>query len=253
MTETLGHNSGDPHAIAFADVEARLDAFLAGGDVWDKRKPDDMTDDLAARANDFLAGARKLWKEADEARKAEKQPHLDASRDVEAKWKRLLDRAAKIADVVKPLLEAHLKRKQEAARKAAAEAERVRREAEEAKRRAEQEAANATTVREKIEAQERAQEAEAQAQHAAEAVDEHTSKQRVGSATGLANTRSLRTVREPRIDSLPQALAHYRDEPEIVETILRLAARDLRAAPVVSGVKQVPNIPGIAWVASEKV
>src|SRR5690606_29086332 len=70
---------------------------------------------------------------------------------------------------------------------------------------------------------------------------------RMESATGLANRRALKTKRTPVIVSLPQALLHYKAEPELAELIERFAARDLRNAPTVRGHKQIPQIPGIAW------
>ncbi|HRE44058.1 MAG TPA: hypothetical protein PKY87_08815, partial [Terricaulis sp.] len=72
----LGHNSGAMFAEARADIEQRIATFLAGADVWSERET--LDDDLASRANDFITGARKLWSVADNQRKAEKQPHLDA-------------------------------------------------------------------------------------------------------------------------------------------------------------------------------
>lgn len=254
LTETTpraGDNSGDPHAAAYADFEARVRALMDAGDIWEKRgELDDVT---AAKANDFLAGASKLASAADKARKAEKEPHLQAGRDVDAKWGKLAERIAKIVAIVKPKLAEHM-RKKEAERRAAAEEERRR--AEEAKRAADaarMDAANAQSASARMEAEERAEEHARIADTSADRAEDLSGKARVASATGLANTRALRTVRRPEIVSLPQALAHYRDRAEIAEAIKTIAAAELRHAPTIDGAKQVPTIPGIRWVESQEL
>ncbi len=246
-----GHNSGDPHAEAYAEFEQRVAALMKAGDIWEKR--DELDEAAAAKANDFLAGASKLASAADKAREAEKKPHLQAGRDVDAKWKKLTERIEKIKAIVKPKLAAYLQRK-EAERRAAAEEERKR--AEEAARAAEaarMDAANAQSASARFEAEELAEEQARIAEAAADRAEDLSSKARVASATGLANTKALRTVRRPEIVSLPQALAHYRDRAEIAEAIKTIAAAELRHAPTIDGVKQVPSIPGIKWVESQEL
>ena len=238
-------NLDDPFAAARADIDARLAQFLKGADVWETRE--ELTEDLARRANDFITGAKRLAKEAEEARVAEKAPHLAAAKAVDVSWEAIQSRIAKVIGLVASKLERYLNAKAERERLAREQAEREQREAEEARRAAEAEAAAAETASERIEAEERAA---GQARIAEEAGDQAarlSAPTRVDSATGLANRRGLKTSWEPRIASLAQALQHYRAEPELLELLLKFAARDLRKAPVKRGVKQIPRIPGIAF------
>lgn len=250
-TPGAGHNSGDPFAEARADIEQRIATFLQGADVWDGR--DTLDEDMAGRANDFITGARKLWSVADNQRKAEKQPHLDAGRAVDDSWAPLLARIEKIVAVVKPKVEAFLRAKQEAQRQAEAEARRKQQEAEAAARAAAADAAAAQSASARIEAEERAEAARREAEQAEAQARANSGPARAESATGLANRRSLKTKREPKIVSLAMAINHYRSEPELTALIERFAARDLRAAPTVRGKKTIPTIPGIAWVETQEL
>lgn len=241
------------HAAAMADVEKRLAAFSKAADVWAQRNDAEIDDDLAARANDFITGLLKLRSEADAARKAEKQFWLDGGRDVDNRWAPLITRALRLADVVKPLLAAHLRKKEAAARVAREAAEKRQREEEEAARAAEIDAASKRRASDRIAAQERADEHRVAADAAAAEAAALAGPVRAESTTGMANRRGLRTVLLPSITSLPQALAYYRSEAEVRALIERLAARDLRDAPTIRGVKQVPQIPGIAWIEEKKI
>lgn len=238
-------NSDDEFARKRADIDARIDAFLKGADIWAERK--ELDDELAARANDFLAGLKKLQREADEARKAEKKPHQDAARAVDDAWKLRTGRIERIIGIVRPLLDRFLRAKAEKERLAREEAERRRREAEEAARAAEADAAAAASASQRIEAEERAEAARRESEIAAAEAAKRAEPTRIESATGLANRRGLKTVRKARIVSLPLALAHYKDHADVADAILRLANAELRHAPVIEGVKQIPKIPGIVF------
>lgn len=251
QTPRAGDNSADPFAATRADIEQRIAAFLQGADVWDQRA--ELDDDLAARANDFISGARKLWKEADDARKAEKQPHLNASRAVDESWASLLARVEKIVGIVKPRLEQFLLQKAEARRAAEAEARRKQREAEDAARAAEADAAAAQSASARILAEENAEVARKQAEQAARQAEASAAPARIQSATGLGRTRSLTTKRAPVITSKAMVLSHYRDHPEIEALLLKLLAAELRHAPVVRGEKKIPSIPGVEWREENKI
>lgn len=249
----IGDNSGADHEQAFADINERFENMLKGAEVWNERKPEDMNADLGARANDFLTGAVRLLKDANTARAEEKAPHLEAGRAVDAKWKPLIDKIDKLSDIVRPLLKALLQReareRADAERKARADAAA----AAEAERKARLEAEQANTVSEKLAAAERADEAAEQAKLANATATANSGAARVSSATGAATRRSLRTIRKPQIVSLASALAHYKGDPAVADLILQLAARDLREAPTVRGVKQLPEIPGVEWIETQEV
>lgn len=106
--------------------EAKL--WLDGAEVESQEVADGL--------GNLLAMLRKAEKRADDARKVEKQPHMDAGKAVDELYKPLLDRAKRATDAIKKASEKWLKKvaaEQEAAR------EQARREAEE-KARAAQEA-----------------------------------------------------------------------------------------------------------------
>lgn len=247
-----GDNSGDVFATARADIEERASKFLAGVDVWAERK-EITTDDLAARANDFLTGAKRLLSEAEEARKAEKQPHLDAGRAVDESWAALKTRIEKVIGVVRPMIDAFAKAKAarqraeaEAARKRAEDAARQAREAEEA-------AKNAMTPSARIEAEERVAAAQQAQEHEQRKAERASAPVKIASATGLANNRGLKTIRKAKIVSLGAALAHYKNNPALADAILTLANADLRHSPTVDGVKRIPTIPGIEFEESQEI
>lgn len=257
-TPTLGDNSDDEHARALADLRKRFDAFLDGAETWAKREAEKLADDqlaeLAPRANDFLEGLRKLFSDGEKGRKAEKDIHLKrAAADVDARWHSITKKIEPLTVAAKRIVEEQLKREKQRREKAAAEAEAERVAAAEAKRKAEAEAAAASSVREKLEAAERAEQAEEAARIAADKAAAATSKPRVASATGAGRSRSLRIKRSAIIASLPAVFNHYRDRPEVAALFVQLAERDLREAPTIRGVKQVPNIPGIQWAESEEL
>lgn len=244
-------NADDPFAAARADIDQRLAKFLEGVDIIEKRG--ELDDATAARANDFIAGAKRLLAEAETARKAEKAPHLAAAKAVDQSWDAIRSRIERVIGVVRPMLDRYLKRKDDERRAAEAEARRKAEEAEAARRAAEADAIAAQSASARIEAEERARENARLAEEAAAEAAKAKEPVRVESATGLTRRRSLTTVRKPAITSLATALAHYKDEPELAELIVKFAARDLRAAPTVRGKKQIPVIPGIQWVESQEL
>lgn len=238
MTEEIagqGHNN--PPQSDFEKFEAKLKEWLAGADVWAARA--ELDADLAPRARDFIDGVKKFGRKADDARKVEKEPHLAASREVDARWKSITDAAAKIAAIVEPKLLAYMKAEQKKADDARREAEARARAAEDAQRRAEADAATARTDSARIEAERTAQvaaqvvEAEQKAAAAAPV--------RVESATGLARAAGLKTIRRARIVDLNRALLHYRGDPKLRDLILQLANADIRDAKGGD-----INIPGVA-------
>lgn len=221
MTETagIGHNSR-------AYFDDRLAEFLKGLDVWGDRPALDA--DTAPRARDFIAGAKKLLKETDEARKADKEPHMTAAKAVDEAWRPTLTAIESVIAKVEPKLTAWLREEKRKADEARAEAERQRVAAEKAALAAAEDAARATTDSARIGAERRQQEAEAATARAAKAAKSEPT--RVESATGLARRAGLRTVRKARIVSVALALTHYRGNAEVLALIERLANADIRAA-----------------------
>lgn len=241
----IGHNSSDPVAKREA-LREQIAAFLRGLDIWSERKT--VTTETAPRMRDFIAGLKKLAKEADEARKAEKKPHDDAAKAVQAAWAPVLDRIDGALKVAEPMLAAYLREEQRKAHEAEMAARRAAEEAERAKAAALADAQAATRESERIEAQARAAELEAARQEAAARAAAVSAPVRVESATGLAKRAGLRTVRKARVTDIARALFHYRAHPEIGALIERLANADIRAA---KGAEIA--IPGIEIVETQEL
>lgn len=94
------------------------------------------TDEQDAALDALMDDLRKAKKDADEQRAIEKRPHDDAAKEVQARWKPLLDRCdmgvAEIKKLLTPYRDAKQRAKDEAARIAREEAEAKQRAAQEA-------------------------------------------------------------------------------------------------------------------------
>lgn len=131
----IGDNSGTLSLTEeIADAITNATAWLSNTKIADK-----TTADTAANWRQRLLD---LGKQADKQREAEKRPHDDAAKAVQAKWKPSIDAAADAANRIRDALtaymraeEAKLRAEQEAQRKAAEEVARKQREAAEAARR----------------------------------------------------------------------------------------------------------------------
>lgn len=107
----IGHNSGDEagpskHELAVDAVNTAKKAFAdwlaaIGGTI--------ITQDQADLAAEYRDRATKLEARADEVRKDEKQPHLDAGRAVDDKWRGVIADAAALKVTVRNAVEVFLK------------------------------------------------------------------------------------------------------------------------------------------------
>jgi len=107
------------------DVHLEASNFLDGGEVENEKQ--------AEAIGLFVKKARELKKKAEEARVSEKEPHLEAGRAIDAKFKPVTTRADLIVKAAQAPLTRWLEKLEVQKRE---EAERIRREAEEAQRRA---------------------------------------------------------------------------------------------------------------------
>lgn len=114
---TTGHNQPPPDAhfgLHIDDLFALLSDTLAGGEVDDDAKE--------AAIDAILDDFRKASADSEKARKAEKEPHLEAGREVDTKWKPIVDKATRGATACKDALTPYRTAKQAAKDKAAREA-----------------------------------------------------------------------------------------------------------------------------------
>lgn len=218
---TIGHNRPPPYdEVVIADYIERIRQIADDAGAWlDVREIETEAD--AEKLNDFMVGARRLEKEIEDKRQADKQPHLEAGRAVDARYKALVEPLQRTVDRVKPILTAYSKKKQaaeEGRRRAALEA--AQREAEEAQRAADAAAARNDVLGE-AEAAEKARAVQATLKDIAKAKRPGA----IGSATGGGKTSSLRTYYDAEITSPPRAfmalLPDY--EPELLALLTRLA------------------------------
>lgn len=237
MTETepgIGHNEPPLYDLrAHASLSARAEALTDEIEAWIKR---DIADDEDAEdLRDVLGQVVALKRDAEKQRSADKKPHLDRGREVDAAYQGIGNRLDRLSPPVKRKLEDWLA-KLEAARLAKAKAER---EAAEAERKEAARLAALAAQTQSIRAQEAA-EAAAEAAAKSEKAAARTEKSTVSirSATGGTKAASYRTRKVATLDDINQAFLHYRDAPELKEFLTRLANADLRAK---DGPSRVPG------------
>lgn len=229
----IGHNlPTDPFEalqIEFAAEREQAEAFL--------KKPI-TTQAEADRAAIWSKRLSTIAKKATDLHKVEKQPHLDAGRNVDNKWRELKEEPDAISKKLKRHMDAFL---QEEARKererqaaARAEADRIQREADAARVAAEKAAARNDNDAASIAAQNNAiAEAERLAQQAAAA--ERDAQARNASAGRTGAKVSLRTFVFAEITDFDALLMALKDRPEIKEVVDTLANRAARSGVQLAG------------------
>lgn len=105
MTDRLAIGGNSPPAIdafsmALDDAYATAKDFLDGQPIENQGQADAI--------GLIVSEVKKLRKDADEARKAEKRPHDDAAKAVHAKWSPLLERADTITEAARRPLTTYL-------------------------------------------------------------------------------------------------------------------------------------------------
>lgn len=220
MDANTGHNS----MLDLPNLMHEAQELAKVVDVWSAQVPEIETADQAGHARDLLAKLTARGKEAEDARKAEKQPHLEAARDVDARYEPLKALLSACAAPVKRLLEGWLRRERERQELEAAaarlEAQRLADEAAKAAEQAKSVAASATAQV----AMQRAEEAAASARKA------ESVKTQVASAVGGARAAALRRTWFAKLVSVPLACRRYGSHPDVVVVLERLASADVRAA-----------------------
>lgn len=237
-TPTIGHNQ-PPEPTPFELASQEVEKLYGEAKLWlDGEEVDrqEMADEISKLLN-MIRAAKKT---ADTARKDEKKPFDDGAKEVQARYKPLLDKADLAADACKKALAPWLQKLQ---RESDELAERARQEAAE-KARAAQEAIRNTQA-------DNLAEREAAEALVKEAKDAETAANKASKATakasgGVGRATSLRTTYTPVIIDPVLAASHYwkHAQKEIEELVLSLAKADVRAG--------VRNIPGIE-IREEKI
>lgn len=186
------------------------------------------------RLTDFITGARNLFRIVDDQRKAEKKRWDDAAKEVQDAFAPLLKMLERCAGDLKPMQEDWLKRESKRIADEKAEQARAAREAAEAAAKAAAEAEARNDVAGAVMAEQAAKEAEKALKAA-----ERTTKAKAGSATGAGRTMALRKVRTAKINSQNSVYMHFRDRPEVLDLLQRLANAAVRAGEAVPGCEVV--------------
>ncbi|WP_261338662.1 hypothetical protein [Rhizobium leguminosarum] len=229
----IGHNlPSDPFEalqVEFAAEREQAEAFM--------KKPI-TTQAEADRAAIWSKRLSTIAKKATDLHKVEKQPHLDAGRNVDNKWRELKEEPDAISKKLKRHMDAFLQEeaRKERERQAAArlEADRIQREADAARVAAEKAAAINDNDAAAIAAQNNAiAEAERLAQQAAAA--EREAQARNASAGRTGAKVSLRTFVFAEITDFDALLMALKDRPEIKEVVDTLANRAARSGVELAG------------------
>lgn len=249
-TATIGHNQGPAMTLTerlasdYETITDKVDALAKEADAL----PRTVASDTAAEPLvDVVRRAKVIGRAAEDARKTEKEPYLQAGRDVDAFFKAFTDRITRIASTLegrinewqrekerrrRAALEEEARRQREAERLAREEAERKMREAEAAEKE------RASTV-EQVERLADAVEADQAASLASMKADaaEHragasiTDLGRVRTASGTASVRSIWSFEvtdpsqvplEPLRQFIPRA-----DLEKAIAAFVRFGGRDL--------------------------
>lgn len=199
---TIGHNSGPAN-----DFEALADQIeSAGATVSDYEKIAD--DEMQSQAQAARARLNELSREADKKRTAEKAPHLEAGKAVDAKWQPLVKQAKTAADAIAKAMSAY-------------ETAKARKEAEE-RRRAEEEARKAAEAR-----------TPAEVQPTAEPGPEPIKTTVKG---GYGRAATVKVVKVATVTDQDKAYQAMRTHPELIECIAKLAQRAVNAGHEIDGV-----------------
>lgn len=227
----IGHNQGPVELTPYEKASNVIEGLYQEAEGWLDGEPVNsqaMADGISTLLN-YLRDAKK---HADEARKTEAKPFDDGKKEVQARYKPLLDKADRAADTCKKALAPWLQRiedEKRAAEKAAREeADRLRKEAEEAAA-----LADPDNLAAKADAEDRiaaAKEAEKAANRAA--------KDKAGASGGIGRAVTLRTYYSGEITDASAVAKHYwlTNRAEVMAFFQTLVDADVRAKRPVPGV-----------------
>lgn len=225
MATVLTNTPADP-AVLFAEEIADL---FGEAKHWLDGEP--IANEQQAEAVSALMNrARRLVKDADEARAAEKKPHDDAGKAVQAKWKPITSKGELAADTCRQALAPWLRKVEEEQRRAAdlarAEADRLAQLALEARQ------GSATDLQAREDAERLLKIADGARKDAVRAYKQKAHAKGGERAIGLVD------VFTPVLTDSCAALRHYREtQPaELREWLLEQARKDVR-----SGVRSIPG------------
>ena len=241
MTANQGIGGNNPPP--FESLSLRMDELLSGARTVLTEHSGIITDKAVGEK---LAGFKKqlddLLKKAEVEHKAEKEPHLEACKQVDSKWKVISDKIGLAINFIAPKLTAHLnflneeRRKEEAAvrekqRLAQEEADRKTREAAELAKKAEAgelKGSKVDPIQAKLDA-DAAQEAANALQKDAKALQGNATIGSGYTVGGKARSIATRTFYHAKIEKPLVALAFFHDNQRLIDTLQAIANEYVRA------------------------
>jgi len=227
----IGHNQGPVELTPFERATNVIDGLYTEAEGWLDGGPID-NQGMADGVSELLNLLRDAKKRADDARKTEAKPFDDGKKEVQARYKPLLDKADRAADVCKKALVPWLQKLEEEkrAKEAAAreEAERLRKEAEEAIA-----MADSDNLAARADAESRINDAKE-----AEKVVARAAKDKAGASGGVGRAVTLRTFYRGEITDAAAVAKHYwlTNRAEVMAFFQTLVDADVRAKRPVPGV-----------------
>lgn len=222
-SEAVTRSNSAPDDNSFEGIQAQIDALTAEANRL-MQAGAATTQARADEASDVADKLGKLWTKAENARKVEGQPHLDAVRDVNDKWRPLTEAASiykRLKDAVTgPWLTAQKILKDRAEREAREAAAKAQREADEAARQGNAKAAE--------EALAKVQQAEAKVEAVAATPIKAGTR---GRAT------SLRTNKVAEIVDFEKLLLALKDHADVRAVVEKIANASARAGVALDGMK----------------
>lgn len=225
MATLLANAPADPAVLFAEEVE---DLLLEARNYLDGEPI--ANEEQANAVSSLLNRLRRVSNDADDARKAEKKPHDDAAKEVQAKWRPIIDKADLAVSTAKHALAPWLQQVEEKQRR---EAEIARLEADrlaQIAREAHAEASGNLTATEDAE----------RLLKAADGAQKHAARAEKAKPLATGGERAIGLVDRfwPVLTDPVEALKHYRtaDPDALKEWLLEQARADVR-----SGVRAIPG------------
>lgn len=217
----IGDNQPPPQDTA-AEMKGRTARLIDKTKAW--LTTDIEGDDSAGLVGDDINELSAHIKEVDAERSAQKRPHIDANKAIDAAFVPLADAARTLRDALKKKLGVYMDAKRERERKEAEAAAAEARRLEEVAAEAEQKADQSFDLEEMLDAggaSKKAEEARSRANYLERAPT------RVRGAHS-SRSRGFRKTWHAEVTDLDKCFAHYRENPKVRELLTSLASADAR-------------------------
>lgn len=211
------------NTAAHAAFGLRVAAFMDACGKWADIKEIGSAEQ-SERLTDFITGSRQLWQKVEDQRKADKKPHDDRAAEVQEAFIGMLNKLKAAGDKLKPMQAAWLEKVQAKIDAEKAEQKRLADEKAESARQLAAQAAARNDVSGEVDAAAALKEAEKELNAANRDV-----KAKAGSASGGGRSMAMRSVKTADIHSRNSVYMHFRDHPDVIELLQRLATQSVRA------------------------